>query len=77
VKHYQYNASREQVSAPNLLFKFEYDDVECVSTNDFSGEIELKKEIVFGLETQGERYAKIEEIHPFLETSSAPLSTFR
>jgi Ca-activated chloride channel family protein len=69
------NASREQVSAPNYSSSSNMMMSNASTTNDFSGEIELKKEIGSDLETQGERYAKIEE-NPFLETSRAPLSTF-
>jgi len=44
-------------------------------SDNFPAQMDLRKEVGSDLETQGERYEKIEE-NPFLETSRAPLSTF-
>ena len=70
------NASREQVSSANYSTSSNMMMSNASLTSDgFSGEMELKKKVGSDLVTQGERYAKIEE-NPFLETSRAPLSTF-
>ena len=71
------NASRQQTSMPNYSANSNMMMSKTSSTmsGDLSAQMESKKEIGSDLETQGERYAKIEE-NPFLETSRAPLSTF-
>ncbi len=71
------NASREQTSMPgysansNMMMS----NSSTMMSDGFSAQMDLRKEIGSDLESQGEKYAKIEE-NPFLETSRAPLSTF-
>ncbi len=71
------NISRVQTSMPgysansNMMMS----NASSTMSDGFSAQMDLRKEIGSDLETQGERYAKIEE-NPFLETSRAPLSTF-
>ena len=71
------NTSRVQTSTPNYSANSNMmmSNTSSTMSGDLSAQMESKKEIGSDLETQGERYAKIEE-NPFLETSRAPLSTF-
>ncbi len=71
------NASRVQTAIPNqsASSNMMMSNASSMMSDGFSAQMDLRKEIGSDLETQGERYAKIEE-NPFLETSRAPLSTF-
>jgi Ca-activated chloride channel family protein len=70
------SASREQV--PSQTYSTNSNVImsnASMTLNNTSGRAELRNIVGSDVETQDERYAKIEE-NPFLETSRAPLSTF-